>query len=114
MTRVVVTGLGLLTALGNDLPSCWKRLLQGQSGIRAITGFDTCHHRVRFGGQINAFDPGVYMDRKEVRRSDPFEQIALATSREALAQAQLDITDALADEVGVCFGSCLGGITSLH
>src|SRR5437870_5019152 len=71
--RVVVTGLGLVTSLGNDLASSWEALCQGKSGISEITGYDTSRHRVHFGGEIRNFDPIPYMDRKEVRRNDPYE-----------------------------------------
>src|ERR1700751_144952 len=105
MSRVVVTGLGLVTSLGNDLASNWEALCQGKSGISEITAYDTSQHRVHFGGQIKNFDPTPYMDRKDVRRNDPYEQIAIATARQALAHADLKITDEIADEVGVYIGS---------
>src|SRR5581483_11250121 len=99
MSRVVVTGLGLVTSLGNDLASNWEALCQGKSGIGEITAYDTSQHRVHFGGQIKNFDPLLYMDRKEVRRNDPYEQLAIATSKQALEQARLTITPEIADEV---------------
>ena len=68
MSRVVVTGLGLMTSLGNDLASSWEALCQGKSGVGEITGYDTSRYRVHFGGEIKNFDPTLYMDRKEVRR----------------------------------------------
>ena len=72
MSRVVVTGLGLVTSLGNDLASTWEGLTQGKSGMGEITGFDTSRHRVHFAAEVKGFDPLLYMDRKEVRRNDPF------------------------------------------
>jgi 3-oxoacyl-[acyl-carrier-protein] synthase II len=113
MSRVVVTGLGLITSLGNDLASSWEALCQGKSGVSEITGYDTSQFRVRFAGQIKDFDPSPYMDRKEVRRADPFEQLAIATAKQALAQAQLQITDDIADDVGVYIGSGIGGLITL-
>lgn len=113
MPRVVVTGLGLITSLGNDLASSWEALCQGKSGVSEITGYDTSQFRVRFAGQIKNFDPSPYMDRKEVRRADPFEQLAIATAKQALAQAQLQITDDIADDVGVYIGSGIGGLITL-
>jgi 3-oxoacyl-[acyl-carrier-protein] synthase II len=113
MSRVVVTGLGLITSLGNDLASSWEALCQGKSGVSEITGYDTSQFRVRFAGQIKNFDPSPYMDRKEVRRADPFEQLAIATAKQALAQAQLQITDDIADDVGVYIGSGIGGLITL-
>ena len=114
MSRVVVTGLGLVTSLGNDLASTWEALCQGKSGISEITGYDTSRHRVHFGGEIRNFDPTPYMDRKEIRRNDPYEQLAIAASKQALAQARLQITDEIADDVGVYIGSGIGGLTTQH
>jgi 3-oxoacyl-[acyl-carrier-protein] synthase II len=114
MPRVVVTGLGLVTSLGNDLASTWEELCQGKSGISEITAYDSSQHRVHFGGQVKNFDPILYMDRKEARRNDPYEQLAIATSKQALAHARLEITRANANDVGVYIGSGIGGLTSLH
>ncbi len=114
MSRVVVTGLGLVTSLGNDLASNWEALCQGKSGISEITAYDTSQHRVHFGGQIKIFDPTPYMDRKEARRNDPYEQLAIATSHQALAHANLKVTDDIADDVGVYIGSGIGGLVTQH
>src|SRR5579859_4852374 len=114
MSRVVVTGLGLVTSLGNDLASNWDALCQGKSGISEITAYDTSRHRVHFAGQLKTFDPAPYMDRKEARRNDPYEQLAIATSKQALDHARLQITDAIADDVGVYIGSGIGGLVTLH
>lgn len=114
MSRVVVTGLGLVTSLGNDLASSWEGLSHGKSGISEITGFDTSQHRVHFAGEVKGFDPLPYMDRKEVRRNDPFEQYAIATAKQALKHANLQITDDIADDVGVYIGSGIGGLVTQH
>src|SRR5215469_9077992 len=114
MSRVVVTGLGLVTSLGNDLASTWGALSQGKSGISEITGYDTSRHRVHFGGEIRNFDPTPYMDRKEARRNDPYEQLAIATTKQALAQARLSITEENANDIGVYIGSGIGGLVTLH
>src|SRR5205085_3765564 len=114
MPRVVVTGLGLVTSLGNDLTSSWEALCQGKSGISEITAYDTSQHRVKFGGQIKTFDPSLYMDRKEIRRNDPYEQLAIATSKQGLVQSGLKITDENADDIGVYIGSGIGGLATLH
>jgi 3-oxoacyl-[acyl-carrier-protein] synthase II len=114
MSRVVVTGLGLVTSLGNDLASSWEKLCQGQSGISEITAYDSSQHRVHIAGQVRDFDPSLYMDRKEARRNDPYEQLAIATSKQALAQAKLQITDDFADDVGVYIGSGIGGLVTQH
>lgn len=114
MSRVVVTGLGLVTSLGNDLASSWEALCQGKSGVGEITSYDTERFRVHFAAQIKNFDPTPYMDRKEIRRNDPYEQLAIATTKQALAQAGLEITNDIADEVGVYIGSGIGGLVTLH
>lgn len=114
MSRVVVTGLGLVTSLGNDLASSWEKICQGKSGIGKITAYDSSQHRVHFAAEVRDFDPALYMDRKEARRNDPYEQIAIATTKQALAHAKLEITNDIADDVGVYIGSGIGGLITLH
>lgn len=114
MSRVVVTGLGLVTSLGNDLATTWEALCQGKSGVNEITSYDTSQYRVHFGAQIKDFDPALYMDPKEIRRNDPYEHLAIATTKQALQQANLQVTDDIADDVGVYVGSGIGGLTTLH
>jgi 3-oxoacyl-[acyl-carrier-protein] synthase II len=114
MSRVVVTGLGLITSLGNDLNSSWEALCAGKSGVSEIEGYDLSQYRVRFGAQVKNFDPSPYMDRKEIRRTDPYEHMAIATSKQALAQSGLQITEENADDVGVYIGSGIGGLVTLH
>jgi 3-oxoacyl-[acyl-carrier-protein] synthase II len=114
MSRVVVTGLGLVTSLGNDLASSWEALCQGKSGVGEITAYDTSQYRVHFGAQVKTFDPALYMDRKEVRRNDPYEQLAIATTKQALVQAKLQINEDNAEDIGVYVGSGIGGLVTLH
>ena len=114
MSRVVVTGLGLVTSLGNDVNANWRALTEGQSGISEVTAYDTSRFRVHFAGEVKNFDPLPYMDRKEARRNDPFEQLSIATVKQALAQADLQITDENADDIGVYIGSGIGGLVTLH
>jgi len=114
MSRVVVTGLGLITSLGNDLASSWEAMCQGKSGVSEITSFDTSQYRVHFAAQIKDFDPTLYMDRKEARRNDPYEQLAIASSKQALAHAGLQITAENSDDIGVYIGSGIGGLVTLH
>jgi len=114
MSRVVVTGLGLVTSLGNDLASSWKGLIEGRSGVSEITAYDTSNHRVHFGAEIKNFDPTPYMDRKELRRNDPYEQLAIATAKQALAQSKLEINETNAADIGVYIGSGIGGLVTLH
>src|SRR5215831_964456 len=114
MSRVVVTGLGLITAMGNDLATSWEALCQGKSGVAEITNFDTSEFRIHFGAEVKNFDPLLYMDRKELRRNDPYEQIAIAAAKQALSRSGLQITDENADDVGVYIGSGIGGLVTLH
>ncbi len=114
MSRVVVTGMGLITSLGNDLASSWEGIYQGKSGIGEITTYDTSQHRVHIGGQVRHFDPSPYLNSKEIRRNDPYEHLAIATAMQALAQSGLQITDENAEDVGVCIGSGIGGAMTLH
>jgi len=114
MSRVVVTGLGLITSLGNDVASTWEALCLGKSGVREITSYDTSRHRIHFGAELRNFDPSLYLDRKEVRRTDPYQQLSIAATRQALAQSSLQITEEVADDVGVYIGSGIGGLTTLH
>ena len=114
MSRVVVTGLGLITSLGNDVASTWEALCLGKSGVREITGYDTSRHRIHFGAELRNFDPSLYLDRKEVRRTDPYQQLSIAATRQALTQSNLQITEKVADDIGVYIGSGIGGLTTLH
>ncbi|BCL83933.1 3-oxoacyl-[acyl-carrier-protein] synthase 2 [Ktedonobacteria bacterium brp13] len=112
--RVVITGLGLITSLGHDTETTWAALREGRSGIRAIRNFDATAYHVRFAGEVQDFDPSPYMDRKEVRHTDPYTQLALAAATQAMAQANLTITEEIAYKVGVCIGSGVGGWLTLH
>ena len=114
MKRVVITGMGLITALGHAVEETWEALCQGHSGIRPIRNFDASKYPVRFAGEVWNFDPGRYLDHKEIRRNDPFTHLAVAASRQALAQARLSITEQLAPHIGVCIGSGIGGLMTLH
>ena len=113
MTRVVVTGMGLVTSIGNDVASTWEALCQGKSGVSEIEGYDTSRHRVHFAAQVKHFDPSLYMDRKEIRRNDPYEHLAIGASMQAIAQAGLKITEENADDIGVYIGSGIGGLLTL-
>ena len=113
MSRVVITGMGLLTPVGNNVSSTWEALCQGKSGVGPITFFDTSRFRVHFGAEVKNFDPSVFMDRKEIRRTDAFEHFAIAASKQALGQSGLQITEENADDVGIYIGSSIGGLSSL-
>ena len=113
MSRVLITGMGLITPVGNHVSSTWEALCQGKSGVGPITLFDTSRFRVHFGAEVKNFDPTDYMDRKEIRRTDPYEHFAIAAAKQALAQSGLLITEENADDVGVYIGSSIGGLSTL-
>lgn len=108
--RVVITGLGAITPLGNDLESYWRNLLAGKSGVGPITLFDASQHATRIAAEVKGFDPHQYVDRKDAKRMDRFAQFAVATSKQALADAQLEITPLNAEQIGVMIGTGIGGL----
>ena len=114
LPRVVVTGMGLLTPVGNDVLATWEALCQGKSGVGPITSYDTSQFRVHFGAEIKNFDPLLFMDRKTIRHTDPFEHFAVATAKQALIQSGLKITEENADDIGVYIGSGVGGLATYH
>ncbi|MEA2713071.1 MAG: 3-oxoacyl-[acyl-carrier-protein] synthase [Gemmatimonadales bacterium] len=108
--RVVVTGLGLVTPVGNDVESTWRALLDGKPGAAPITKFDASNQRVRFACEVKGFDPLQYIDRKEARRYDLFAQLALAAAHQAVSQAGLEGRFPAPDRTGVVIGSGIGGM----
>ncbi len=111
--RVVVTGLGLVTPLGNDVPSTWAALIAGRSGVDYITRFDTTGFETKIAAEVKGFDPGQYLDRKDLRRMDSFTHFAIAAAVQALTDAGLTITPENCDQIGVVVGSGIGGIETL-
>ncbi len=109
--RVVVTGTGMLTALGPDVASTWEGLIAGRSGIGAITAFDAARLASRIAGEVPGFDPSGVVDRKEQRHTDRFTQLALVAARQALDEAGLPgrIDGELAERTGIIIGTGLGG-----
>jgi 3-oxoacyl-[acyl-carrier-protein] synthase II len=115
--RVVVTGVGLITPVGNDTPTSWNALLEGVSGAACITHFDAGpDFDARFAAEVKGFDPAQFMDKKEVRRTDRFAQFAIATAAEAVNDAGLDPFPHSIDRdrVGVLIGSGIGGIATFE
>jgi 3-oxoacyl-[acyl-carrier-protein] synthase II len=112
--RVVITGLGAITPLGNSPGEFWQSLLAGRSGIGPITHFDASRHECRIAGEVKGFDPLDYLDRKDVKRTDRFVHLALAATQQALEDAQFRITHLNAEQVGVVLGSGIGGIRVLE
>jgi 3-oxoacyl-[acyl-carrier-protein] synthase II len=108
--RVVITGLGAITPIGNTLTDYWESLLAGRNGIGSITLFDPCRHACQIAGEVKGYDPHDYMDRKEAKRMDRFAQFAVSASKQALADARFTITDLNAEQVGVIIGTGIGGL----
>lgn len=108
--RVVVTGVGALTPIGNTATEYWEGLIAGRNGIAPITLFDASKHDSRIAGEVKGFDPHTYMDRKDAKRMDRFAQFAVAASKQALADAQFEINDLNAEQVGVMIGTGVGGL----
>src|SRR6058998_293085 len=113
MQRVVVTGLGAVTPVGNTADEFWSALLQGRSGVGPITKFDATDYPTRIAGEVKNFDPLDFVDKKEARRLDPFLQYAMACSVMAVEDAGLDTTRVDGDRFGVLIGSGIGGIQTL-
>ncbi|WMN60214.1 beta-ketoacyl-ACP synthase II [Pseudoalteromonas xiamenensis] len=112
--RVVVTGLGMLTPLGNDVASTWQGLLEGRSGISNITHFDTTNFSTKFAGLINHFDVTDYIPAKEAKKMDLFIQYGVAAGGQALKDSGLEINESNAHRVGVAVGSGIGGLTLIE
>jgi 3-oxoacyl-[acyl-carrier-protein] synthase II len=109
--RVVVTGLGAVTPVGNDVATTWQALLDGVSGTAGITKFDPSPFPVKFAAELKGFDPSAYMDRKEIKRADQYTHYAVAAAKQAMHDADLDGNSAYdPDRIGVIIGSGTGGL----
>ena len=114
LKRVVVTGIGALTPLGNNTQDYWKGLLNGVSGAGPITLFDASKFKTKFACELKGFDPLQYLDKKEARKVDRYTQIALAASDEAVRDARIDKATMNPDRIGVIFASGIGGLISFQ
>ena len=114
LKRVVVTGIGALTPIGNNLTDYWNGLLAGQSGADQITLFDATHFKTRFACELKNYDPLAYLDRKEARKLDRFAQTAIGVSDQAVADAGITKDNVDSDRVGVVFASGIGGINTFQ
>ncbi|AMY05328.1 beta-ketoacyl-[acyl-carrier-protein] synthase II [Staphylococcus condimenti] len=112
--RVVITGLGALSPLGNDAKTSWENALNGVNGIDEITRIDTSDYNVHLGGELKDFNIEDYIEKKEARRMDRFTQYAVVAAREAVKDAKLEINDANADRIGVWIGSGIGGMETFE
>ncbi len=114
LRRVVVTGLGALTPLGNNVPDYWEALADGVSGSDLITRFDTSKYKTHFACEVKNFDPKDYFDRKELRKLDRYCQFALVASDEAIRDAGIDQESIDHNRVGVIYGSGIGGLQTFY
>ena len=115
LKRVVVTGLGALTPLGNSVSEYWNALLKGVSGAAPITHFDASKFKTQFACEVKGFDVSNYLDRKEARKLDPFSHYAIAASDEAVKDSGIkEFTELNVDRVGVIWGSGVGGIKTFQ
>jgi len=111
--RVVVTGLGCISPVGNNVKDTWAALLAGKSGAALITSFDASHHKTKFAAEVKGFDPVALFGTREARKMDRFTQFATAATLEALEQSGLKIDDSNRDRIGILIGSGIGGIHTI-
>jgi len=113
--RVVVTGMGTITPVGNDVATTWRSLIEGKSGTAPITKFDASNFPVKFAAEVKGFNPLDYMDRKEAKRADQYTQYAVAAARQAMTNAGLVERNGMdPDRIGVIIGSGIGGLKSFE
>ena len=112
--RVVITGIGLISPLGTGTEKNWQALLRGESGIAPLTRFDVSRYATRFGGEVKDFDPLVFIDRKEVRKMDPFIRFGLVAAELAVADSGIAPADLQSDRAGTYVGSGIGGLGSIE
>ena len=112
--RVVVTGLGLISPVGNSVESAWANLLAGQSGIATITKFDHSAFSVHFAGEVKGFNIEEYVSAKEARHMDTFIHFGIAAGAQAIKDSGLIVTEANAERIGVMVGSGIGGLPMIE
>lgn len=112
--RVVITGMGCISPVGNDVPTMWENIIAGHSGVSWIDAYDTSEYKTKFAAQVRNFDGGAIFGAREARRMDRFSQFAVAASLQAVKQADLKITEANRDRIGAIIGTGIGGISTLY
>ncbi|MCS7070506.1 MAG: hypothetical protein NZM00_03310, partial [Anaerolinea sp.] len=112
--RVVITGMGMITPLGHTVESTWEAIVAGRSGIARITRFDTSDSPVKIAAEIKDWDPTRYMNPKEARRRDRYQQLIFAAGMQAFEHSGLSITDENRARTGVIIGSAIGGVSSYY
>src|SRR5512141_1050680 len=114
MERIVITGMGTVNPLGLTVAEAWRNITEGVSGVGPMTLFDHSNLQVHIACELKGFDPANFMDGKEARRRDRFEQMGVAAAKEAIEQSGLEITDANRSRIGVIVSSAIGGMKSLQ
>ncbi|MGF7399694.1 beta-ketoacyl-ACP synthase II [Thermoanaerobacterium thermosaccharolyticum] len=114
MNKVVITGIGAITPIGNSIDELWDSLINGRSGIDKITRFDVSSYPTKLAAEVKDFEPTEYIDKKEAKRMDRFTQFALASAKMALIDSRLDLEKEDLDRIGVIYGSGIGGIETLE
>src|SRR4029077_8406697 len=113
--RVVITGLGVITPVGNDLETFWKNLVEGSSGMRRIHAFYTANYDCKIGGEVRDFEPkNFFKNAKDVRRTDRFAQLAMAAAKMSIQDSGLDLEHVNRDRFGVLVSSGIGGLKTLE
>ena len=112
--RVVITGLGIVSPVGNSVTEAWGNILAGRSGIGPITHFDVSAFSVRFGGSVRDFDPAQYIPAKEVKKMDPFIHYGIGAAVQAITDSGLTVTEQNAERIGVAIGSGIGGLLGIE
>ncbi len=113
LKRVVITGLGAITPIGNTITSFWENLVNGVNGAGPITHFDATNFKTQFACEVKGFDPTQYLDKKEARKLDTFVQYAMASTQDAISDANIDISSIDLDRAGVIWGSGIGGLETI-
>lgn len=114
MRRVVITGSGAVTPVGNNVTDFWNNLVNGKSGAAAITKFDTTNHKTKFACEVKGFDPLKYMEKQEVRKMDLYTQYAIAAAEECMKDSDLDLTKCNLNKVGVILATGVGGLMTFE
>ena len=112
--RVVVTGLGVLSPVGNTVDDLWKSILEGKSGVKRLAQFDPTHFTCKIAAEIKDFNPSAYLSSKEMRRMDRFTQFAVVSAKMAVADAKVDLTKEDCTRIGVIIGSGIGGLNTVE
>ena len=112
--RVVVTGLGIISPVGNDIATAWDNVLKGVSGIGEVTHFDATNYATRIAGQVRDFDPAQWIAPKDIKKMDPFIHYGIAAGTQALRDSGLEVTEANAPRIGVAVAAGIGGLHTIE